>query len=330
MSAERETDSADTQTAELRHEEGRAIYNFRCYFCHGYSGDAKTLAASYLTPKPRNFITTSIETLSRNTMLQAVTHGRPGTAMKGFVNTLTTGEIALVVDFVRNEFIINKAPNTYYHTIENGWPNHERYVAAFPFALGQIPIDKPWESLSKTQQQGKRLFMQSCITCHDRAKVEDEGVIWELRAVSYPRNQYSHKNVSDDQVAQSALGGNVKATELDAASMASPYVRHDVAPILENLTAAEAQGQRLFQQNCAFCHAADGTGKNWIGSFLESHPRDLTNTEFMSGMTREKLKKVIEDGVSGTTMSAWKNVLTEQQIENIVEYVSKAFHQLAL
>ena len=31
-----------------RHERGRAIYNFRCYFCHGYSGDARTLAATYL------------------------------------------------------------------------------------------------------------------------------------------------------------------------------------------------------------------------------------------------------------------------------------------
>lgn len=318
--------SADNQRVQLRHEEGRAIYNFRCYFCHGYSGDAKTLAASYLTPKPRNFITTTVESLSRDAMLHAVTNGRPGTAMKRFSNTLTKDEIALVVDFVRNEFIINKAPNTYYHTVENGWPNHERYAAAFPFALGTIPIDQPWEALNKEQQQGKRLFMQSCITCHDRAKVDDEGVIWELRPVSYPRNQYSHKNTPDNQESQPMLVHR----EMDAASMASPYVRHDVAPILEDLTASETQGQYLFQQNCAFCHAADGTGKNWIGSFLASHPRDLTDAAFMTDMTRTKLKAVIEDGVPGTTMSAWKNVLTEQQIENIVDYVSKAFHDLAL
>ena len=25
-------------------EHGRAVYNFRCYFCHGYSGNARTLA----------------------------------------------------------------------------------------------------------------------------------------------------------------------------------------------------------------------------------------------------------------------------------------------
>ncbi|NOZ52923.1 MAG: cytochrome c [Gammaproteobacteria bacterium] len=318
--------AADSPDGLSRHENGRAIYNFRCYFCHGYSGDAKTLATSYLTPRPRNFITTSTDDLSREAMLVAVTLGRPGTAMNSFKNTLTTEEIALVVDFVRNEFIINKARNTSYHTIENGWPNHERYAIAFPFALGQIPVDKPWEALNAEQRQGKRLFMQSCITCHDRAKVEDEGVIWELRPVSYPRNQYSHKKTPN--LGSQVLPGRAAAL-LDADTAASPYARHDKAPFVKNLTVSEAQGQRLFQQNCAFCHAADGTGKNWIGSFLASHPRDLTDTGFMRGMTREKLKKVIENGVPGTTMSAWKNVLTEQQIESIIDYVSKAFYELA-
>ncbi len=42
------------------HEQGRAVYNFRCYFCHGYSGDAKTLAATYLQPPPRDFSAASL------------------------------------------------------------------------------------------------------------------------------------------------------------------------------------------------------------------------------------------------------------------------------
>ena len=37
------------------HEAGRRVYNFRCYFCHGYSGDARTLAASMVQPAPRDF-----------------------------------------------------------------------------------------------------------------------------------------------------------------------------------------------------------------------------------------------------------------------------------
>lgn len=246
-------------------------------------------------------------------MIDAVTHGRKGTAMKSFSRSLSAEDIDAVVDFVRLEFMTNKAENTRYHTVENGWPNHEKYKPAFPFALGEIPLDTPEESLTDTQLAGKRIYLQSCVTCHDRAKVKNEGDIWEPRAVSYPRNQYSHK---DDG----------KAKSIDAQTQASPYAKHEVPPVAENLTASEKKGEKLFQENCAFCHAPDGTGKNWIGSFLESHPRDLTNKQFMQSMTRERLKKVIEDGLPGTTMSAWKQVLKEDEIESIIDYISKVFH----
>ncbi len=298
------------------HEAGRAIYNFYCYFCHGYSGNARTLAASYLNPKPRNFLTTPPDILSRESMIDAVTHGRQGTAMKSFSHALSSAEIEAVVDFVRMEFMVNKAENTRYHTVENGWPNHERYAPAFPFAMGELAIDTPWDSLTEEQQLGKRVFLESCVTCHDRAKVEDEGAIWELRAVSYPRNQYSHRG--DDMPAAA-----------DTMSQASPYKKHDQAPVIKDLSHSEKRGQHLFQSNCAFCHAADGTGKNWIGSFLDSHPRNLTDAGFMETMTRSRLKKVIQEGLPGTTMSAWKHVLKDEEIDSIIDYISRSFHPVA-
>lgn len=298
-----------------RHERGRDIYNFRCYFCHGYSGDAKTLAASYLNPRPRSFIQTDPNSLSRDSMIQTVTRGRPGTAMKGFSNTISEEDIGLVVDFVRKEFMEAKAPNTRYHTVENGWPNHEQYAPAFPFALGEIAIDTKEEDLTPEQLSGKRIFMQSCVTCHDRGKVNDEGAIWDSKAVSYPRNQYSHRESE-----------RLQKAEIDTVSGATPYASHDQAPVLENVTAQVREGEQLFQSNCAFCHAADGTGKNWIGSFLEPHPRNLTDPSNMKTMTRERLRQAIRDGLPGTTMPAWKTVLDLKQIDSIIDYINEAFH----
>jgi cytochrome c oxidase cbb3-type subunit 3 len=248
-------------------------------------------------------------------MIDAVTNGRENTAMKSFSRSLSAKDIEAVVDFVRLEFMANKAKNTRYHTVENGWPDHDKYKPAFPFALGEIALDTPWESLTEQQQAGKRIYLQSCVTCHDRARVEDEGVIWELRAVSYPRNQYSHKESGDKP-------------GVDTITQASPYEKHEIAPVVENLTESEKRGEKLFQENCAFCHAADGTGKNWIGSFLDSHPRNLTDDNFMQTMTRERLKKVIQDGLPGTTMSAWKQVLKDSEIDSIIDYISKVFHPL--
>ena len=324
------------------HEQGREIYNFRCYFCHGYSGDAKTLAASFLKPKPRSFVDTAPDKLSRQQMIRSVSEGRPGTAMKSFANTLTAEEIETVVDFVRQEFMLQKAINTRYHTAENGWPDHQRYAAAFPFALGKIAIDTADAKLTPAQRAGKQMFMASCVTCHDRGKVKDEGLIWDPRAVSFPRNQVtpqvlskqlaeratSTENVDMRDQERDMLSANKNPRNTDSVSSATPYSVHEKAPVLHALNNQEKQGEALFQQNCAFCHAADGTGKNWIGSFLEPHPRNLTDSEFMSSMTQERLRNVIHEGLPGTTMSAWKNVLNDEEIDSIIAYIERAFHRL--
>ncbi len=300
----------DPAATARRHEQGRAIYNFRCYYCHGYSGDAKTLAASFLDPRPLDFAATAPEALPRERMVEAVTNGRPGTAMQGFSTVLSAAEIGAVVDFVRQEFMTDRARNTRYHTAENGWPDHERYAAANPFALGEVPLDTPWDRLTPEQQAGRRLYLGACITCHDRARVLDEGKPWDKFPLSYPRNQY------------------LPGAPPDATTGASPYAKHDVPPEIPNLSAAERRGEKLFQDNCAFCHAADGTGRNWIGSFLQPHPRDLTDPANMGAMTRSRLRGVIRDGLPGTSMPAWKSVLEQQEIEALIAYVSRAFHPL--
>ncbi len=128
-------------------------------------------------------------------MIEAVSNGSADTAMTSFTRVLSRDEIELVVDFVRKEFMIDHQPNTRYHTKANGWDNHQRYQAAFPFAKGEIPLDTTWESLSDDQRRGKRLFMDSCITCHDRAIVNSEGEIWSSQALSYPRNNFSYSDI---------------------------------------------------------------------------------------------------------------------------------------
>ena len=149
--------------------------------------------------------------------------------------------------------------------------------------------------------------MASCITCHDRAKVEDEGLVWDPRPVSYPRTGYSHR-----------------MAEADAVSSATPYSIHNQVPQVKGLTAQEKEGEALYQSKngCAFCHAADGTGKSWIGTFLEPHARDLTQ---LHGMTQQRLEIVIRDGLEGTTMPAWRDVLSKKQRTAVAAYVMRVF-----
>ena len=260
-------------------------------------------------------------------MIAVVTHGSKGSAMMSFKSVLKPHEIEAVVDFVRQEFMQGDAKNTRYHTVENGWPDHDRYRAAFPFALGEIPLDTPWESLTPAQRSGKQLFMSSCVTCHEgsrRTPLKDDPM-WNPRALSFPRNGYSHAVQGCTSAVSAGCAG---AAAVDAVTSASVYAKHDIPPRLASLTAQEQQGEALFQQNCAFCHAADGTGRNWIGSFLQPPPRNLTSAAAMQGMTRARLKQVIRDGLPGTTMPAWQSVLSDSQMDAVIAYVARAFHPL--
>lgn len=297
-------------------EVGRDIYNARCYFCHGYSGNAKTVASGVLDPKPTDFTRRTSADLPREAILTALRQGRPGTAMKSFAGILSESEMAAVADFVTQEFMRDKAPNTRYHTVANGWREHLRHKDAFPFATGALPIDGPWEQLDPAQRRGKRLFLSACVTCHDGRRSGRLEPVWEGRALSYPRNAY-----------QPGDAGPV--VPLDALTSATPYARHDIPPRLAEMSEVEKRGEALFQGNCAFCHGADGSGKNWIGSFLQPHPRNLTDAGFMGSMTRQALVRRIAEGVPESSMPSWKSVLSEAEIHAVVAYIAKAFHPVA-
>lgn len=280
-----------------------------CYFCHGYSGDAKTVASQYLSPGPRDFTSTPLLALSTAVMRDVVRDGKVGTAMMSFSLSLTQQQIEDVVVFVRRAFMAGEDSNTRYHTVENGWENHDRYQSAFPFVLGELAIDMLASEMTLIQRQGFGLFLSTCITCHEGREANPQELLFDTRPVSFPRATYSHKDASSSSAA------------VDSISAASPYARHDIPPVHEKMSADTRRGEAVFQQNCAFCHAADGSGKNWIGSFLEPHPRDLSDGEFISALTKEGLRIRIREGLPGTTMPAWAGVLSDSEIDAVVSYI---------
>lgn len=302
------------------HAQGRRIYNERCYFCHGYAGDARTLAATYLDPPPLDFGSARARQLDEARLVASVSQGVPGTAMQGFSGLLSPAEIGAVSRFVLERLIRQRHPNTSYHTVENGWPEHERHRDAFPFARGEIALDTPWEQLGPAERRGRQLFMSSCISCHDHARVQSPGPVWDSRPLTTPRDAYCtscHAN---------PLGGTPDASRADA--LGAPYRLHDRPPATSGLTRQQRRGERLYQRNCAYCHAADGSARSWIGQFLQPHPRNLTDPAVMAGMRRSQLRQTILDGLPGTSMPAWRGVLGRAEIDAVISYIDRVFHPL--
>jgi cytochrome c oxidase cbb3-type subunit III len=282
-------------------ELGRQVYNFRCYFCHGYSGDAKTVAAQVLDPRPRDF--TQAQDLDAPTILKRIMEGKAGTAMKSFNGILSQKEMLAVSAFVMDEFVNRRARNTAYHTPENGWPDHKaKYGAAYPFVLGEVSLDQPEEPAATEAATGRRLFLSACVTCHEP---KAGSANWEAFPLSHM--------------------GEIIRDPVDLVSRASVYGLHDRPFELAGLSEKEKKGKDLYDANCAFCHARDGTGKNWIGSFLEPHPRNFTDPAQTAHLTPERLAKVMREGLPETSMPAWGNVLTEEDIAAVAAYLRRAF-----
>ncbi|MBI4714542.1 MAG: c-type cytochrome, partial [Nitrospirae bacterium] len=150
---------------------GREIYNFRCYVCHGYQGDGRTLAALVLTPRPRDFTDPgAMRGIDSPRMFQSIKYGRPGTAMKPFSGVLADPEIEAVIAFIREVFVENRGENIHYHSPENQWVGFEQ---KYPEAIRYYFYRGDERDLPEDLARGRRIFRSSCVTCH--LKREGEG-----------------------------------------------------------------------------------------------------------------------------------------------------------
>ena len=93
-------------------------------------------------------------------------------------------------------------------------------------------------------------------------------------------------------------------------------------------TAQSAQGQQIYQERCAACHGINGDGQGPGAERLFVKPRDFTRDEFKIKSTegdefpsREDLIKVIAEGMPGSSMPGWENVLSRAEMGAVADYV---------
>jgi cytochrome c oxidase cbb3-type subunit 3 len=299
---------ADTAT----HEAGRSLYNSRCYFCHGYSGDARTRAAQLLRPPPRNF--TAAPALILDHVEQTIRSGKPGTAMRAFRDILSAEQIAAVASFVIDEFVRCKRENTRYHTRENGWPDHrERYGSAYPYVLGEAVVDD-------SSTEGFRLFRETCISCHDnmsRQRIESRDVVDHDAEVDTGRDAFRPAADAGDML----LGSRDHAEEGEY----YPEGDDDGPPDLTDLSAKESAGMSVYQRACAYCHGFDGTGRNGIALFLSPHPTNFTDASVVREMEDGGIRSAILTGLAETSMPAFRSALTDAEVDAVIAYMKLAF-----
>ena len=82
---------------------------------------------------------------------------------------------------------------------------------------------------------------------------------------------------------------------------------------------AATAGADMFKTNCAACHGETGLGDGPAGAALDPAPRNLAELQAQAG--DDYLFWRINSGKEGTSMVAWKGVLTEEQIWQAVSFI---------
>jgi cytochrome c oxidase cbb3-type subunit 3 len=128
------------------------------------------------------------------------------------------------------------------------------------------------------------------------------------------------------------IGGWTSANQLEReqekaqVSEAEVFAEYSKMPIeeLAQDNAAMKMGVRLFSNNCAVCHGADGGGNYGFPN--------LTDKDWLYGGTPDKIKETLLHGRAGS-MPAWGALLGEQNVLAAAEYIlalGKTEHDAAL
>jgi mono/diheme cytochrome c family protein len=84
-------------------------------------------------------------------------------------------------------------------------------------------------------------------------------------------------------------------------------------------TDAASTGAEVFKANCIACHGLQGHGDGPAGASLDPAPKNLP--ELSAIATDDYLFWRISTGRDGTAMVAWKGVLTDEQIWQVISYI---------
>src|SRR3569833_178807 len=301
--------------------DGKTVYAEFCVVCHGEHGDGNTRLRRGLTTPPRDFTSAvSRRELSRERMINSVTHGRPGTAMQAIGTRLTEEEIAAV----------------------------DHFRASFMTGAGAKETRPPKMVL------GEQLYVRNCAVCHGD---KGNGAMWTQSSLNPSPRDFTaaaaREELSRERMITSVTYGRpgtammsfrkrLSAEEIETVvdyirtnffmkgpAPASPHpeiVQADMSlPFPGNLKGDVGKGKEFYEHNCFTCHGLEGNGQGPCLLFIYPKPRNFLAEESRLRLNRRTLFNAVHVGLRGTVMPAWGRVLSDQEIANVAEYVFTAF-----
>jgi cytochrome c oxidase cbb3-type subunit 3 len=171
--------------------------------------------------------------------------------------------------------------------------------------------------------QGRVAFADNCAPCHGAGgggakgypNLNDDDWLWGGKIAEIEQTIRHGARSGDEKAHQGnmpAFGrdGILKPAQISAVA---DFVR-SLSGLPTEKSADLAQGKKVFADNCALCHGADGKGNRELGA------PNLTDKIWLYGSDKETIVQGIFNGRGGT-MPAWEGRLSEPIIKSLVVYV---------
>jgi mono/diheme cytochrome c family protein len=316
-----------------------ALYHNYCSVCHGDQGDGKSRAQNSLKPPPRDFTTPqSMQELTRDRMIAAVKGGVPGTAMVAWKTQLSDAQIASVVDYVRDTFMMpsvaadaSRGRQIYARVCSvchgdrgtgSMWASANLRPAPRDFASPQSKAELTRDRMMASVTGGRPGTAMAAYG--NKLSQEEIGAV-----VDYIRGSVMRVDATAGISGTHARGepAPAAAAAKPAASAAAPVMADMKMPLPNGLHGNVAAGGKFYDANCATCHGVKGDGQGPRAYFINPKPRVFTSAESRALLSRPAIYAGVSAGKRGTEMPAWDKVLTPQQMADVSEYVFRSFIQ---
>jgi cytochrome c oxidase cbb3-type subunit III len=334
--------SAQSPKGEIR---PAVLYHDYCSVCHGDKGDGRSRAQNSLVPPPRDFTAPDSSTqLSRARMIDSISNGRPGTAMTAYKTQLNQKEIEALTDYVRSSFMQGSSvsDNSRGRAVfaKNCSVCHgEKGDGRSRAQASLMPPPRDFTSAASKSELTQQRMITS--VTYGRPDTAMAGFKSQLSAsdisavVDYIRSgimaaAYT-EGISGTQNGRRALSPEATKAQAAAAPAISPLDKPVAVnmslPMPSALKGDIAKGGAFYMSNCATCHGTTGDGRGPRAYFINPKPRNFLHPASRQEFNRVAIFNAVSAGKQGTEMPAWRQVLNQQEMADVSEFVFQRFIQ---
>jgi cytochrome c oxidase cbb3-type subunit 3 len=170
--------------------------------------------------------------------------------------------------------------------------------------------------------EGKAAFGDNCAPCHGSGgqgahgypNLNDDVWLWggRLEDIQHTITVGVRSTAGDTRQSQMPAFGRDNILKPEQVDDLTDYVVHLSGRPANG--AAVARAAKLFQENCAACHGAQGKGDRKVGA------PNLTDNEWLYGSRREDIHDQIWNGHGGV-MPTWGGRLSPEEIKSLAIFV---------